>query len=258
MQKVLGDCCGLPEIGRTMKPPKTIIFAGNLCGGQHKSTSIATLGDCLQTLGHTVKYIALDIMGIPMLKRLHPPTTQYDPRWTEAMDLAMRDAVQSPEEIVLIDCPGGGWGEKLPDLASLAQQELGARVIIAPIIDAQSENSIEGAAAFIEMFSNTANEYAIIANNWPENPESHNVLLESEGGKLFCQLARDRVIQFPPFSQRMRRDFHDKPAVPSAYMTNSNPFEAAPWKSYHKQCLESVAKYAEWLAGKPTPTAASR
>lgn len=235
--------------------PKNILVAGSMCGGQYKTTTIATLGDCLHSLGYSVKFIALDLVGKPILQILYPATACYDPRNPVAMHESMDDAIRCPEDIVIIDCPGCGWGKELPEIAATAITEFGARVVIAPIINAQDEYSLHGAHAFSKAFHGIEADDIILANNWLESPETTN-LMESRKGKLLIEISEGRVIQFPPFSAFMRQGYNRNPAVPSAYLSDSNPLRAASWEKHHKECLQSVSQYAEWLTGKVTPTLA--
>lgn len=232
---------------------KTILIAGNLCGGLYKSTTIATLGDCLQTLGHSVQYIDLDVPSNQMLQKLQPKTVGFDPRFTGYMSNAMDAAIQSPEDITIIDCPGGTM-DAITKAATMADDACSARIVIGIIINAKYDYPLIGGIEFAKTFGNLDPEFIILANNWEDTP---NVLLETPEGKLLSDLAQGRVIQFPPYSDVMKCDFRETPAVPTLMADAKNPIAAAPWKSHHEETLQSVAKLTEWLVGKSIPHAAS-
>ena len=140
--------------------------------------------------------------------------------------------------------------------ATMADDSCSARIVIGIIINAERDYTLSGTIEFAKTFGNLDPEFIILANDWKDTP---NVLLETPEEKLLSDLAQGRVIQFPPYSEVMRRDFIKRPAVPTTIMADAeNPFAAAPWKHYHKETLQSVAKLAEWLVGKSIPNAAAK
>jgi hypothetical protein len=233
-------------------PPttKTILIAGNQGGGQFKSTTIASLADSLQTLGYSTKTIAIDRDSSPStLQRLCPDTVRISAN-NGGATAAMEAAYDSTEDIVIIDSPSG-FAENFAN-PELLPTEGGTRIVVGVIIDAQSEHSLECGFYFANALFPLASDYLILAVNdgWAINHNAKNIL-ESPGWQELVKLAEGRVIEFPAYSQLMRRDHNAQPAVPSVHIANAtNVLAAYPWRSYHNGVTQSVSQHAEWLVGK--------
>lgn len=228
---------------------KTIMFAGSMCGSQYKSTTIAILGDCLEALGNTVKYINLDATPNSTLQFLQIQAESYDPGSLSCMYNAFCDANNCYEDIVIIDCPVDGCMQDLIEFSTIEQSDDYTRILFVPIVNSQDQKSLEGAMEFVSLFSALPHQLVILANNWDQK---HNILSDTSMGKLLCLMAQGKLIKFPAFSNRMRKESVEQ----SAFMTKANRFADVVWESYHKQCLESICPHTKWLTGKPLPSEA--
>lgn len=238
-----------------MKPNhKTILIAGNMAGGQYKSSTIATLADALHTLGHSTKTIAIDYEAVPTLQRLCPDTVRIS--LSAGAEAAMKAAYDSTADITIIDSPSC-YAENLANTELLSLlAEGGTRIVVGVIINTQSEHSLECGVPFAYPFAPYSPEYIVLAvhGGGAINHNAKNIL-ESPGGKLLTELAQGRVIEFPAFSQLMRQQHNDRPAVPSVHIAQAeNELMSATWKRYQTKTLKSVSQHVEWLVGKPMPT----
>jgi hypothetical protein len=226
--------------------PKTILIAGSQGGGQFKSTTIATLADALQIIGHSTKTIAIDHGGKPMLQKLCPDTVHVS--LSDGAVGAYEAAYKFPADITIIDSPSC-YAENLADSTFLIPPEAGgARIVVGVIVNTQSEHSLECGVQFAYPFAPYSPEYIVLAVH---DGASNKNVLKSPGGKLLTELAEGRVIEFPAFSQLLRQQHNDRPAVPSVHIAQAaNPISALPWKRYQAEVLESVSRHAEWLIGK--------
>lgn len=208
-------------------PPKTILIAGNMAGGQYTSTTIGTLGDGLQTLGHAPNYIAIDrASSPPTLQRLCPGTIHIQP--DDGEGAAFEAAYESSADIAIIDCPAC-YADQLANPESLGPLAKGStRIVVGIVVNPQSDHSIECGIGFADAFSSIADEYLVltVTDGWDN---SRNLLLETKMGKLLIELAKGRMIKFPQYSEVMRRDHNARPAVPSAHISQAaNEITASP------------------------------
>ncbi|TAE87554.1 MAG: hypothetical protein EAZ82_07735 [Verrucomicrobia bacterium] len=223
--------------------PKTILIAGNMAGMQYTSTLIGTLGDGLQALGYSAKYVAIDIEAKPMLQKLHPSTVHIRHYDSAATD----DAVyNSPADITMIDCP---LCYKIPHLL-IPPTDCGYRIVTGIVVNTRSERSIAGGIEFAKTFNPISSGCIVLAvAGRVENSAALN-----DGKERLTEISGGRVICFPRFTMSMCFQNALRPTVPSGHIAQArNEKIASDWRGYQKETLESISSHAEWLTGKPIP-----
>lgn len=242
--------------------PKTLVICGNDKGGITKTSSIGTVANGLETIGFTVRFLSGDKGTNLTLKKLYPNTTHYDVRDLASMDKAMAAALSAEEDIVFFDFPGFSADlvrEYFASRSFVEFSDAGLRLVLAVVLT-QHPEPMSGGIAWVETFIGSA-DVMLIANGKDTPPGQPINLAAIDGSNILLQLAENRVVEIPRFSKEMHEDYHNYPAVPTAYhpggvayqALNLNQFSAIPWKNHHKAVVRSLTPLAEWLVGKPIP-----
>lgn len=241
---------------------KTLCIIGNDKGGITKTSSSGTIADALENLGYTVRFLSGDKGSNLTLRKLYPNTVHYDVKDKPSMDKAMEAALNSDEDIVFFDFPGFSADIVRDYFASRSFEtfaEAGLRLVLAVVLT-QHPEPISGGIGWIETFLGYA-EVMLIANGKDTTEGQPINLAAIDGSQLLSQLAENRVVEIPRFSNDMLDAYNLHPAVPSAYLPggtaynalNYSLFSASPWKRHHTAVMRSISPLAEWLVGKPIP-----
>ncbi len=244
--------------------PHTVVVSGDDKGGVTKSCSLAAVADALLALGYTLRLADGDTAN-RTLAVMMPQATRIDGRNQAALNDYIGQSATATEDVTLIDMPGSS-GSILADYFSATGfstfEEMGIRVVVALTLT-QTPDSVRGARSWIKAFMDSA-KFIIFANHRDTPTGEPFDLGQIPGGKLVAELAGDRLIDIPAWSPYMVAQFVGCQASPRSYMQGGeaarklklNPLSSAPWRTHHNRVTASTAKIAEWLTGKPLPTAA--
>lgn len=241
---------------------KTLLFVCNNKGGIGKSTSAAYLGDALEQLGYTVRYMSGDKTTNIVLRNLKPTTQHYDVKNTETMHAGMIAAIEAKEDIVIYDLPGNSSddaAEYFKEFGFKPFRDAGLRFVVA-IVANQHKDAVVGGIEWAITFLGKAEPMLLL--NGSKTPQGQAIdLTKIEGGADLIEIGKNRIIEIPCFSDKQNKLYNTHPAVPSVYAYDREfaqqiqmpMFADLSWKRLLHQIMASVSQQAEWLTRMPIP-----
>ena len=231
---------------------KTLLIAGSSKGGHGTSTAIANLADALQRLGYIVRVVDGDPVN-RALTRMLPDAVSVDMRVPGAFNSVIESILTSPVDITLLDCsPNFNFAEYFNSI-STGIVDLGLRIVVAPTIS-PFHYSVKNAATWIKRIGAGRYEYIVLT--------SQTSLIDDHlQGQLLLEVANNRIIEIPKYTDMMVENFYKHRSAPSGYLQGGTAAKALKLGSFHSRIWEdhiekvvaSAGKQAEWLTGMPIP-----
>ncbi len=164
-------------------------------------------------------YLSGDQTTNIVLKTLQPSTAHYYIGEPTEMDDGMRIAIDSTEDVVIFDLPGNSSLDAAKYFAEQGfemYRDMEVRFVLA-IVAVQHKDAVVGGIQWIQTF--LYNAEVIIFSNGLKTPLGDPIdIAKIEGGADLVEVAENRIVEVPRFSDKMHEIYTDHPAVPTSYL----------------------------------------